>query len=239
MRRRPRPSSSSPATRRILEVRKQENPPCDESEEQYEPTTVNTVLGNPLVVLQHIQGKRQTRDHQRRPPRRRSPAWTTPTSSTSPATRSGDDCGYARDFAALKKAGKAPAVTYAHIAREAGTTGSSSSTGSSGTSTSSTTCTRATGRACRSPSTRTTPQEALANGPSEIGLFQHAGGERADWDDEQGAEGGDPPGRLSGRRLARDLLQLGGLHPERQGGARAWAATTPPSRCGGSCPGRC
>jgi len=38
----------------ILLVRKQENPPCDTSEEQYEPTTVNVVLGNPQVVLERV-----------------------------------------------------------------------------------------------------------------------------------------------------------------------------------------
>jgi hypothetical protein len=36
----------------------------------------------------------------------------------------GDTCVYARSFAALKRAGKAPVVTYAHIARERGHSGS-------------------------------------------------------------------------------------------------------------------
>ena len=40
-----------------------------------------------------------------------------------------------------------------------------------------------TGRGCRSPSKRTTPAAALHEEPSEIILFQHAGGERAKWED--------------------------------------------------------
>ena len=35
----------------------------------------------------------------------------------------GDTCVYARSFAVLKRAGKAPVVTYAHIARERGYSG--------------------------------------------------------------------------------------------------------------------
>ena len=32
-------------------LREQDDPPCDNEREQFEPTTVNTVLGNPRVVL--------------------------------------------------------------------------------------------------------------------------------------------------------------------------------------------
>ena len=36
----------------ILEIRKQTDPPCQTSAEQYEPTTVDTMLGNPTVTLE-------------------------------------------------------------------------------------------------------------------------------------------------------------------------------------------
>ncbi len=71
--------------------------------------------------------------------------------------------------------------------------GSPSSTGSSTTSTTSTTSTRATGRACRSPSTRTHRGAALADGPSEIALFQHEGGEKGGWDDSKVQKEGTHP----------------------------------------------
>src|SRR5690349_10423825 len=37
----------------ITQLRKETDPPCDTSEEQYQPTSVGTVLGNPSVLLQH------------------------------------------------------------------------------------------------------------------------------------------------------------------------------------------
>ena len=38
-----------------------------------------------------------------------------------------------------------------------------------------------------------TPAEALQSGPSQIALFQHAGGERADWDDAKVQKDGTHP----------------------------------------------
>ena len=35
----------------ITMLREQDDPPCDNDREQYEPTTVDTVLGNPRVIL--------------------------------------------------------------------------------------------------------------------------------------------------------------------------------------------
>ena len=75
--------------------------------------------------------------------------------------------------------------------------------------------------------------------PSEIILFQHAGGERAELGRLEGAEGGHAPGRLPGRRLARDLLRLRRLRRERPERLRRSAATTPPSRCANCACGRC
>ena len=40
----------------IAEIREETDPPCDTSEEQYQPTSVETVLGNPTVLLQHEAG---------------------------------------------------------------------------------------------------------------------------------------------------------------------------------------
>ena len=38
-----------------------------------------------------------------------------------------------------------------------------------------------------------TPETALAHGPSEIALFQHGGGETADWDDSKVQKDGSHP----------------------------------------------
>ncbi|CAN5515734.1 hypothetical protein BH20ACT15_BH20ACT15_10210 [soil metagenome] len=103
----------------ITLVREQQDPPCDTAEEQYEPTSVGTVLGNPLVTLtRYVDGKLKK-------------VKAAPTATDiaglgedhyldirgSPL---GDTCVYAKDFAKLVEKGKAPAVTYAHIAREPG-----------------------------------------------------------------------------------------------------------------------
>ena len=106
----------------------------------------------------------------------------------------GDTCVYARDFEKLERgrqgAGRSPTPT---SPAKPTTPASSSSTGSSGTSTSSTTSTRATGRGCSSPSKRKRPPQALEEEPCEIILFQHAGGERADWSDPKVQKEGTHP----------------------------------------------
>src|SRR5690349_18708086 len=45
----------------VLMLRKQEDPPCNTTEEQYLPTAVDVVLGNPRVSLVQVI-KRQTRE---------------------------------------------------------------------------------------------------------------------------------------------------------------------------------
>ena len=159
---------------------------CHTREEQYNPpTTVDVVLGNPAVKLMHYVGGKYVEVKK------------APTAAD--IARLGDDyyldlpgdplnvrCpvkgSYPKDFQALRNEGKAPAVTYAHIATEPGFSGlvvqywffyyfnqfndvhegdwegmQLSFDGAD------------------------TPAEALAQGPSQIALFQHAGGERADW----------------------------------------------------------
>ena len=177
----------------ILLVRKQENPPCDTSEEQYEPpTTVNVVLGNPQVVLERVVKKKVFKI-------------TTAPTAADIAGRGSDyylnlpgdpvesECTYARDFAALKRAGKAPAVTYAHIATEPGHGGfvvqywffwyfnqfNDLHEGD--------------WEGMQIVFDTGTPETALVHGPSEIALFQHGGGETADWDDSKVQKRGTHP----------------------------------------------
>jgi hypothetical protein len=178
----------------IVMVRKQVDPPCDTSREQYALTTVDTVLGNPTVKL-----------------RRTKPNGRLETVKEGPTTADiagkgegwyldlrgnprGNTCVYARDFAKLVKAGDAPAVTYAHIAREDGRDG----------------------LALQFYffwyfnqfndlhegdwegmqlvwDEATTPQEALSQPPDQMILFQHAGGERASWDAAKVDKDGDHP----------------------------------------------
>ena len=55
----------------ITELREETDPPCDTAQEQYQPTSVETVLGNPTVLLQHAaEGAPLTTSGGRRPPPR-------------------------------------------------------------------------------------------------------------------------------------------------------------------------
>ena len=162
-RRSPAAAPDRAPTRRSRCCAKSRTRPAKPSAEQYEPTSVSTVLGNPSVELtsgsKKAAGKvgqdgadrgRHRRARRRLPPR--------------PARRS------ARRHLRLRQglrqadrgrqgAGRPPTPT---SPARSGAPGSSSSTGSSGTSTSSTTCTRATGRGCRSPSKRNTAAAGAA-----------------------------------------------------------------------------
>ena len=179
----------------ITSCGKRRDPPCETSAEQYQPTSVETMLGNPTVTLQHYaEGEELDDDRQGAdaPRHRRAARRLLPEPRTARAL--GDTCVYAKDVQkAAAEEGKAPASPTPTSPANRATPASPSSTGSSGTSTSSTTCTRATGRGCRSPSKRTPPAEALQEEPSEIILFQHAGGERANWDDAKVQKEGTHP----------------------------------------------
>jgi hypothetical protein len=180
----------------ITMLREEQDPPCETTAEQYEPTSVDTVLGNPEVVLQRFvedEGPLAEEEQQGLKDVKKAPV-----AEDVAGLADGyylnlrgevleDTCVYSRDFGQLEKEGKAPPTTYAHIARESGHSGFALQywffwyfnqfndlhegdwegmqlTFESGT-----------------------PAEALEAGeePSEIILFQHAGGERASWSDSK------------------------------------------------------
>jgi hypothetical protein len=169
----------------ILMMRAQEDPvgdPCVTTEEQYNPPTwVEVVLGNPEVKLVHYVDGREV------------VVKTAPTAAD--IVGLGDDyyldlpgntlspkCDYAREFVNLRSQSRAPPVTYAHIASEPGYDGlvvqywffywfnqfNDIHEGD--------------WEGMQIAFDAGTPEQALADGPSEIALFQHAGGERAAWD---------------------------------------------------------
>jgi hypothetical protein len=178
----------------ITMLRAQEHPPCDEDEEQYQPTSVDVVLGNPDVELV-------------RPAEAGKPQKVITSAPTAadiaglpkryhldlPGDPLEPECTYAEDFAAIVKAGDAPALTYAHIATEHGERGlvvqywfyyyfnqfndlhesdweGMQITFDAGT-----------------------PREALKAGPHQIVLFQHSGGEKADWNEAKVQKEGTHP----------------------------------------------
>ncbi|MGA9635701.1 MAG: hypothetical protein WBQ41_10755 [Solirubrobacterales bacterium] len=170
---------------------------CDTKEEQYNPpTSVGVVLDNPAVKLVHHTGGKDVTI-------RRGP-------TAAQIAGLGDDyyldlpgdplnvkCpvkgSYPKDFQALRNEGKAPPVAYAHIATEPGYTGlvvqyfffyyfNQFNDVHEGD-----------WEGMQISFDADTPAEALVQGPSQIALFQHAGGERANWDDTKVQKDGTHP----------------------------------------------
>ncbi len=179
----------------ILKLRAQtEDPPCNTREEQYSPpTSVDSVLGNPSVTLTHYVNGNDV-------PVKRAPtaADVAGLDDTYYLDIPGDPLSvkckdYAEGFKALRTAGRAPAITYTHIAREPGHSGlvvqywffyyfNQFNDVHEGD-----------WEGMQIAFDADTPAQALADGPSEIALFQHAGGERAGWDDTKVQKEGDHP----------------------------------------------
>jgi len=180
----------------IVMTRAQKDPPCEISEEQYAPpTTVNVVLGNPRVRLVRYPQAKGAK-----------PVVVKVAPTAADIAGLGDryyldlpgetldaGCTYATDFAALRAAGKAPAITYAHIARQPGHAGlvvqywffyyfNEFNDVHEGD-----------WEGMQIAFDASTPAEALAQGPSEIALFQHGGGEKGAWDDEKVEKEGTHP----------------------------------------------
>jgi hypothetical protein len=177
----------------ITMLREEQDPPCETTAEQYEPTSVSTVLGNPAVELKRVEevGGEVLLKHG-------------PTAADIaglgseyhlelPGDPLGDTCVYARDFARLKAEGRAPPTAYAHIARQVGRPGlvvqywffwyfnqfNDLHEGD--------------WEGMQIAFEADNARQALAEGPSEMILFQHAGGERADWEDSKVEKEGTHP----------------------------------------------
>jgi hypothetical protein len=185
----PQPAGKSPAQRLVdayaprLVIREEEDPPCEKTAEQYESTTVGIMLGNPRVTLTRIGPGGKEIVVKRAPTAADIAGLGEGFHLNVPGNPLGNTCVYARDFAKLKREGRAPATTYAHIAREAGHPGVAvqywffwyfnqfNDLHEGDWEGMQITFPDASG-----------PRQALEEEPAQIGLFQHAGGERADWD---------------------------------------------------------
>lgn len=169
----------------ITMLREQQDPPCDTGAEQYQPTSVDTVLGNPSVTLQRFVPDQGLEDLKRAPTAADIAGLDENHYLNLRGEALGDTCVYAKDFARLVRDGKAPAITYSHLAREAGHAGfvlqywffwyfNQFNDLHEGDWEGMQISFEADGPAAAL---------AAAEEPSEIILFQHAGGERASWAD--------------------------------------------------------
>ena len=104
-------------------LREQQDPPCETSAEQYQPSSVDTVLGNPNVTLHRSVPGEGLEDVKKAPTAADIAGLGEGYYLNLQGEALGDTCVYAKDFARLLREGRAPAITYAHIAREAGRPG--------------------------------------------------------------------------------------------------------------------
>lgn len=156
---------------------------CDTDGEQYEATTVNTVLGNPDVTLTEADGDGDETVLKRGPTAADIAELGEGHHINLPGDPLGDTCDYARDFRQLKREGKAPAVTYAHIARQAGRPGLAVQYWFFWYFNEFNDLHEGDWEGMQVVFEASNPQQALDEGPSEVGLFQHGSGEKADWTD--------------------------------------------------------
>jgi hypothetical protein len=177
----------------IAMLREQQDPPCDTTEEQYQPTSVETVLGNPTVTLTHEEPDGQLVDVKK-----------APTAADVAGLLDGyyldlegkvldDTCVYARAFRTLLDEGRAPAITYAHIAREPNHPGFVLQYWFFWYFNQFNDLHEADWEGMQLSFQAETVRDALGEEPSEIVLFQHAGGERADWSDAKVRKSGTHP----------------------------------------------
>jgi hypothetical protein len=190
--------AKSPAMQRLIraytpiQMLRNLDDPCDDSGEQFQPSPVSSVLGNPDVQLKLVTDK------------------ATRTVKVAPTAGDiaglGDDyylnlpgdplnagCTYAEDFSTLKKEGDAPAVAYAHVATEPSYPGfvvqywffyyfNQFNDVHEGD-----------WEGMQISFDATSAAQALRQGPSRIAVFQHGGGEAVDWSDSEVEKEGTHP----------------------------------------------
>ena len=178
----------------ITMLREQQDPPCETSAEQYQPTSAGTVLGNPTVTLTHDDLRTGQLEEVKKAPTAADIAGLPDGYYLDLEGEAlGDTCVYARAFEQLVEEGKAPAVAYAHIAREPNHSGfvlqywffwyfnqfNDLHEGD--------------WEGMQLSFEAETTTAALREEPAEIIVFQHAGGERANWSDTKVQKEGNHP----------------------------------------------
>jgi hypothetical protein len=169
----------------IVMMRAQHNGVCNTSEEQYgPPTSVNVVLRNPRVQLLERVGRRMVQ-------RARAPGAADLAGRPDnfylnlPGNPLNPGCTYAREFARLRRAGRSPAITYAHIAREPGYPGFAVQYWFYYYFNQFNDLHESDWEGMQITFAAKSPEQALAVGPNEIVVFQHSGGEHTSWHDSR------------------------------------------------------
>lgn len=177
----------------VMMIREQEDPLCGTDGEQYQPMPVDAIFDNPNVRLMV-----------NRPDGRVDPVTKAPSRAEIAASDErhfidlrgeplGDTCVFAKDFDALKRAGEVPARVYANIAREPGRSGLALQYWFFWYFNQFNDLHEGDWEGMQITFDAETPEEALQREPGEMILFQHAGGERAEWSDPKVEKEGSHP----------------------------------------------
>ncbi len=178
----------------VVMIREQDDPLCGIEGEQYQPMAVDGLFENPQVTL-----RRNPPDGGKPVPVKKSPSLEDVAKSGEEAFLDlngdplGNTCVFSKDFDALKKGGGAPVEVYAHIAREPGREGIAIQYWFFWYFNQFNDLHEGDWEGMQITFDAETPGEALETGPSEMILFQHAGGERAEWSDAKVEKEGTHP----------------------------------------------
>jgi hypothetical protein len=177
----------------ITMLRKETDPPCQTSAEQYQPTSVETMLGNPTVTLQKYVEGEGLEDVKKGPTSADVAGLPDGYYLNLNGEALGETCIYSKDFKKLVEEGKAPVVTYAHLAREPNHDGFALQYWFFWYFNQFNDLHEGDWEGMQLTFASNTASAALAEEPSEIIVFQHAGGERAGWKDPKVQKEGTHP----------------------------------------------
>jgi hypothetical protein len=178
----------------ITMLREQRDPPCETTAEQYQPTSAGTVLGNPTVTLTHDNLQTGRLEEVKEAPTAADIAGLPDGYYLDLEGEAlGETCVYAKAFEKLVEEGKAPAVAYAHIAREPNHTGFALQYWFFWYFNQFNDLHEGDWEGMQLSFEAETTERALSEEPSEIIVFQHAGGERSSWTDSKVRKEGTHP----------------------------------------------
>ncbi|MDQ2622324.1 MAG: hypothetical protein M3Y45_04705 [Actinomycetota bacterium] len=177
----------------VMMLREQEDPLCGTDGEQYQPMAVDAIFGNPDVRLMVNRADGSVDVVKRSPSRSDVAAASEEHFIDLKGEPLGDTCVYSKDFDALKRSGQVPVSVYANIAREPGKRGIALQYWFFWYFNQFNDLHEGDWEGMQITFDAETPEEALGTEPGEMILFQHAGGERANWTDSKVQKEGTHP----------------------------------------------
>ncbi|MBN8867863.1 MAG: hypothetical protein J0H98_09945 [Solirubrobacterales bacterium] len=177
----------------VMMVREQDDPLCGTKGEQYQVMDVDALFGDPQVKLMRNRGGEPSSLIKKGPTIEDVAGRGEEAYLDLPGDPLGETCVYAKRFDQLKRAGRAPVVVYAHVAHEQGREGIALQYWFYWYFNQFNDLHESDWEGMQLTFDADTPEEALTQEPKEMIVFQHAGGERANWTDGKVEKQGEHP----------------------------------------------